>query len=129
MSSKAINILRERKERPEAIKALMGEEKDPVVNLGNTLTKMTFLLEQQKYLNELRKPGMGVYFFNKNDYGRKRLVNLTGEELVPIVQQKDSGLLNPLNGLYTYKYLADTINGVNNTSTVLQLINNIEGVP
>ena len=126
---KAINILRERKEIPEAIKALMGEEKDPVVNLGNTLTKMTFLLEQQKYLNELRKAGMGVYFFNKNDYGRKRLENLTGEELVPIVQQKDSGLLNPLNGLYTYKYLADTINGVNNTSTVLQLINNIEGVP
>ena len=123
---KVINILKQRKEIPPAIRKLMGEEKDPIINLGNTLSKMTFLHEQQRYLNDLRKAGMGVYFFNKNDINAKRLETITGQKLVPIVDQKSSGLLNPLNGLYTYQYLAETIKGINQGGTLINLFRGLE---
>ena len=87
---------------------------------------MTFLHEQQRYLNDLRKAGMGVYFFNKNDINAKRLETITGQKLVPIVDQKSSGLLNPLNGLYTYQYLAETIKGINQGGTLINLFRALE---
>lgn len=99
LTSKDLNVLKERKEVPVEIRALMGEFSDPIQNYAQTILRQSQLAEANRALNSIKKAGMGVYLFNQPD----------GEFNVQIASE-GSEALSPLNGLYTTREIADEFN-------------------
>lgn len=98
--SKDISILKEKTDIPFEIRALMGEYTDPAQNYSRTIFKMASLINNAKYLNTVRKNGLGVYFFEKNDINKPK-----GYDYV--IASENSDTMDPLNGLYTTKEIAE----------------------
>ena len=65
IGSKNFDILKERKDIPEALRLLWGEYKDPMVNYMTSIQKMATLIENHKFLDDLYAMGAGKYFFDK----------------------------------------------------------------
>lgn len=99
LTSKDLNILKERKEVPVEIRALMGEFSDPIQNYAQTILKQSQLAEANRALGSIKKAGMGVYLFDQPQ----------GEFSVQIASE-GSESLSPLNGLYTTKEIAEEFN-------------------
>jgi hypothetical protein len=57
-------ILKQKKELPVEIRALLGEYSDPVQNYVKTIHKMTALSEARKFNNTVSEAGKGVYLFD-----------------------------------------------------------------
>lgn len=100
LGSKDLSVLKERQDIPFEIRALMGEYEDPALNYANTVMKLSSLAANHKYLTEVRNAGMGKYFFEKNDPRR-------GREFNTQIATEKSETMNPLNGLYTTKEIAE----------------------
>jgi hypothetical protein len=84
-------ILKGRKELPEPIRNLMGEIKEPSENIVLTVSKMSRLIETNKFFSTLDKMGNGYYIFDANDAARN----------VDRFNVKISGTNSALDGKYT----------------------------
>ncbi len=108
------NILKARKLPPE-LRALYGEIKDPIYNVANTLSKQAeFIAKYESFDNLLKssknKKGQNTVFFNKNELidVAKRLKIDPEKNLVEI--KTNGPLKTPLDGMYTFKEVAEAIN-------------------
>ena len=99
---KEVGVLKQRKQIPEAIKALMGEYTDPVQNYQRTVYKISRLLEAHKYLSKVRDAGLGVFLFEENDPTRPKGYDQK-------ISSVDSEQYGPLAGLYTSKDILDSM--------------------
>ena len=93
-------ILKQRKDIPLPIRQLMGEDIDPANNYMNSVIKLSALVENVKYQNEIRKNGLGVYFFEEGDVNRPK-------EFSKKITKDKSEAFPILKGLYTTPELAE----------------------
>lgn len=120
-TSRGLGILKQRQTIPQPIRALMGEYTDPGVVFMMTVAKQAELAATSDYLRQLRDQGLGTLFFEKNDPNRPAThsVPLAGET---------SATMEPLNGLYTTKEIAEAFeDAVNTRNAVVQLWMKIVG--
>tara|TARA_Y100000310_G_scaffold36671_1_gene34524 strand:+ start:1377 stop:6041 length:4665 start_codon:yes stop_codon:yes gene_type:complete len=92
-------VLRKRKHIPPALRDLLGEVKDPRYNMLSTVNKLSSIVHNHNYLNELytlgRKPA-NKFVFHPNEAGRPD--NFVKLEL-------KTELSNPLHGKYIPEFL------------------------
>ena len=91
LGAKDLSVLKRRKQIAPEIRELLGEYRDPRVNYAKTVTKMGRLVFNQRFLEQVREAGMGVFLFNEDD----RPPNTTQ------IAADGSESYSPLNGLYT----------------------------
>ena len=110
----AENILKSRKLPPE-LRALYGEITDPFFNVANTLSKQAeFIAKYDSFENLLRAnknaKGQNTVFFNKSELsGIAKRLGIDPEKR--LVEIKTSGpLKTPLDGKFTFKEVADSLN-------------------
>lgn len=103
--AKDLSVLKQRKDIPDEIRALMGEFSDPAQNYAASVYQVSSLAESHRALAKIKKAGEGVYLFE----------NPQGEFRVPIAA-KGSDAMNPLNGMYTTKEIAAEFNKVEEVS-------------
>ena len=84
--TKNTNILKQKKDIPKEILALMGEYTDPAQNYAASVLKMAQTAEGAKFLNTVRKSGEGVWLFKEPK----------GDEYVKIASE-GSEAMAPLN--------------------------------
>ena len=96
--NKPLSMLKGRKEIPEEIRYLLGEYTDPAIRYARTMQKMINLRVNNRTLQNLRDQGFkaGLFF----DYAAPNTVRFASE---------DSKTLEPLNGVYMPKDVADQI--------------------
>lgn len=96
--SKPLSMLKGRKEIPEEIRYLLGEYTDPAIRYARTMQKMINLRVNNRTLQNLRDQGFsaGLFF----DYAAPNTVKFASE---------GSRVLEPLNGVYMPKDVADQI--------------------
>ena len=94
LGSKDLSILQPRKPIAPEIRALFGEHTDPVVNYTRSVTKMSHLIENQKFLTEVRTEGRGSFFHDQP-------IVIEGVEYKTRIAAEGSEVMAPLNGLYT----------------------------
>ena len=99
LASKDLYVLKERKEIPVEIRALMGEFSDPLQNYAQTILRQSQLAENHRALTTIRDKGKGVYLFDQPQGAFDTLIASEGSES-----------LSPLNGLYTTKEVAEEFN-------------------
>jgi hypothetical protein len=93
-------ILKQRKDIPLPIRQLMGEDIDPANNYMNSVLKLSALVENVKYQNQIRKNGLGIYFFEEGDVNRPK-------EFSKKITSDKSDAFPLLKGLYTTPELAE----------------------
>jgi len=98
LGSKDLGITMRRKGIPVQLRDLLGEYKDPMYNYSTSVSKMANLLEKQKFLEFVKKDGMGKYLFTFDTLP-------DSEHYVPIAA-KESKVMEPLNGIYTTPEIA-----------------------
>lgn len=96
--SKDTSIMKEKTDIPPSIRALMGEYTDPTQNYSRTIFKLASYAENARFLQSAKEAGMGVFFFPSRN----------GEFDTKIAGDA-SKTMNPLNGLYTTKEIADAL--------------------
>ena len=94
LGSKDLSILKRRGDIAPEIRALWGESDDAVVNYARSVTKMTNLLENHRFLTDVREAGLGRFLFEPND--TRALAAGAHEEFA----SAGSRVLEPLNGLF-----------------------------
>lgn len=97
LGDKDLGVLFKRKEIDPAIRALLGEYHDPLVNYAKTMTNVGSLVANHEFLEQVKTEGAGK-FFSHPDVGPVQ--NEYGELKVPIAVKGDSSM-HPLNGWYT----------------------------
>lgn len=101
-AKKDTKILKERKEIPAEIRALMGEYTDAAYNYVMSVGKIKAIIETQKYLDKLKDIGDGVFLFKEGD--RRIPAGYTK------IASETNKALEPLNGYYAPKELVDQMN-------------------
>ena len=91
---KNLSILRRRQDIAPELRALWGEHKNPLVNYMRSVVKMSHLLENHKFLTDVRRAGKGGFFFDKP-------TTQNGVEYVRQFASEGNKALEPLDGLYT----------------------------
>jgi len=100
-ASKKVGILRQRKDIPAELRALMGEYTNPAMNYIISVNKVASLVAQQKFLNEMKAVGEGVFFFNDD----------TTPGFNTRIAAEGSETMNPLDGMYTTPEIAEALKG------------------
>ncbi|KKL26248.1 hypothetical protein LCGC14_2397190, partial [marine sediment metagenome] len=94
LGSKDLSILKRRKDIPPEIRALYGEHTDAKVNYARSATRMAHLIENHHFLTDVRREGLGEFFFEKPTV---RGAN----QFKAQIASGGSKTLEPLNGLFT----------------------------
>ena len=92
LGAKDLSILKARKDIAPQIRELLGEYQEPRINFGKTVTKMSRLLFNDRFLTKVMQDGMGVYLFEADDAPPQAFTTLAAES---------SDAMAPLNGLKT----------------------------
>jgi hypothetical protein len=100
LGSKDLSILKERQDIPFEIRALMGEYSDPALTYAETVLKLANLAAKHNFLSQIKKEGLGTYFFEDNDVNRPK-------EFDTKIAADKSEVMAPLNGLMTTKEIAE----------------------
>lgn len=95
-----VSSLSQRKDISPEIRALMGEYTDPLYNYYASIFKLANLTSSRQYLNSLKEFGMGKFLFPKDN---------RPEDANTLAAPEGSEALSPLNGLYTFKPVADAL--------------------
>jgi hypothetical protein len=95
LGSKDLSILRRRQDLPVEFREFLGEYKDPIVNYTKSVGKTGTLIANHQFLTEVRKAGMGKFFFEPTDPAIPR-------EAVAKIAADQSEVMYPLNGLKTF---------------------------
>jgi len=93
-------VFKVRQQVPKEIRELLGEIKDPSVQLLETSTKINNFLSSSKYYQRLFDDGSGKYFFDE------ATVTAGGQKFNTRIE---TDLWNPLNGKYTSPEIAKNI--------------------
>ena len=104
--SKKTGILKERVDIPSEIRALMGEYTDPAVNYARSIQSMAALVENQKFLNKMKEAGERVFFFTQEYLDANPSMK---KEFNTKIASEGSETMNPLNGMYTTKEIAEAM--------------------
>ena len=118
---------------PKEIRELLGEIQDPRYSIFNAMTNLSSVARTSNYLtnvaaknSEVQSAGGRGFFWNSKDAGEEALRSrTTGIELVPVDDiVKDlpgaGKVINPLQGSFTTKEIAEAIRNANNISGGLQ---------
>jgi hypothetical protein len=97
VGAKDLGVLKKRKNIPDAIRALMGEEKDPLTNYTMSVAKMSALIANNQFLNEVKAQGVTDGLFTKTPQGKNTVQ----------IASASTDSMSPLNGLYTTKDIAE----------------------
>jgi hypothetical protein len=92
LGSKDLSITKRRKNIPPEIRALWGEYKDARVNYAKSVAKMANLIENHRFLTDVRDAGMGQFFFDEP---------MPGFQVLLVDKVWDNKVMAPLNGKYT----------------------------
>ena len=84
------DILKERKDIPEAIRKLMGEVEDPLENIVMTVAKLSDTVQNMRYFQEVKNQGLGSFIFDKTKPYNK-----------DVFSHKIRGTNSKLDGLHT----------------------------
>lgn len=92
LGAKDLSVLKQRKKIAPEIRALLGEYTDPRINFVKSATKMGHLIFNHRFLEEVRRLGMGEFLFEDKDkpLGATKQIAAEGSEVY-----------SPLNGLWT----------------------------
>jgi len=93
LGAKDLSILKKQKDIAPEIRALLGEYKDARINFAKSATKMSRLIYNDRFLNQVLKDGKGVFLFDQADAP----VGATKK-----IAEVGSKTMSPLNGLYTF---------------------------
>ena len=118
---------------PKEIRELLGEIQDPRYSIFNAMTNLSSVARTSNYLtnvaaknSEVQSAGGRGFFWNSKEAGEEALRSrTTGIELVPVDDiVKDlpgaGKVINPLQGSFTTKEIAEAIKNANNISSGLQ---------
>ncbi len=118
---------------PKEIRELLGEIQDPRYSIFNAMTNLSSVARTSNYLtnvaaknSEIQSAGGRGFFWNSKEAGEEALRSrTTGIELVPVDDiVKDlpgaGKVINPLQGSFTTKEIAEAIRNANNISGGLQ---------
>jgi adenine/guanine phosphoribosyltransferase-like PRPP-binding protein len=94
LGAKDLGILQRRKQIAPEIRALLGEYTDPKINFTKSVTKMSRLVMNQKFLDKVRELGLAEGFLFEKE---NRQLNATRQ-----IAADASEVYAPLNGLYTF---------------------------
>lgn len=97
VGAKDLGILKKRKNIPDAIRSLMGEEKDALTNYTMSVAKMSALIANNQFLNEVKAQGVADGLFTKTPKGKN----------IAEIASASTDSMSPLNGLYTTKDIAE----------------------
>ena len=103
IGTKDVSILKQREDIPEQLRALMGEYSDPMQNYARTILKLTSLVNNAKFLNQVKEAGLGTYFFEKEDAPKGFTTKIAADA---------SATYDPLGGLYTSPEIAADMSSV-----------------
>lgn len=98
------SVLERRKEIAEPIRRLLGEYTDPRISFLLTVSRVSDLAYQRKFLSQVKEIGLGTFLFEEGD------PNIPIEGYVKIASDTNSAY-SPLNGLYTTKEFKDVFLG------------------
>lgn len=114
LGSKDLGVLTKRKDIAPEIRALLGEYDNPIVNYSKSVLKMSNLIANHKLQAEMRKDGMGKYFFEKP----------TGKYFVKIAPSGSTTMdaLTEGKDLYTSEDVAEAINEWNQKDLTPELL-------
>lgn len=98
------SVLERRKEIAEPIRRLLGEYIDPRMSFLLTVSRVSDLAYQRKFLSQVKEIGLGTFLFEEGD------PNIPIEGYVKIASDTN-GAYSPLNGLYTTKEFKDVFLG------------------
>ena len=114
LGSKDLGVLTKRKDIAPEIRALLGEYDNPIVNYSKSVLKMSNLIANHKLQAEMRKDGMGKYFFE----------NPTGKYFVKIAPSGSTTMdaLTEGKDLYTSEDVAEAINEWNQKDLTPELL-------
>lgn len=93
LGAKDLSIMIRRKVIAPEIRALLGEYKDARLNYAKSATKMGRLIWNQRFLDGVRKRGMGVFLFEGDDRPPQATKQISAESTESYA---------PLNGLWTF---------------------------
>lgn len=103
MNGMDLSVLKKRGKIDPAIRALMGEYSDPIVNFSRSIAKMADLVAKNHFQQEVLKDGLGVYLFKEQ----------TGKYSYPIKQNPKKSAPTPLDGLFTTEDIAEAFEEFN----------------
>jgi hypothetical protein len=118
--SKDLSILKQKMDIPLEIRSLMGEYTDPIQNYANTVYKMANLAYNTKFLNDLKKNGMGTIFFEEGDVNKPKEFNTK-------IAADSTKTFDPLGGLMTTKEIADEFNKSSKVKSLANAVNQFKG--
>ena len=95
--TKDVSMFNKRKVIDQSILALLGEHRDPILNVARSVTKMDYFIANNEYLIKLREQGLESGLFRE----RKSVSAKDGMEYTVQYASKTSDTLDPLNGLWT----------------------------
>lgn len=109
-----------------AIRALMGEYTDPVVNYTRTVSRLAHFVGKYQFLADMKTQGMGKVFFSENDfdnrdqYGASVRLGAAKKQRTPKTKKdfaresQEVRDYNPLDGLYTTPEVAQILEAYEN---------------
>lgn len=105
LGAKDLGILRHRQDLSPELRALFGENRDPRHNYAMSVAKMSQMIENEVFLNEVLEDGLGKYLF------KEPVITSDGEFKVQI-EAAENETMSPLNGLYTTPQIRDAFSRV-----------------
>jgi hypothetical protein len=100
--SKNLKVLKQRKEIPPQIRALMGEYTDPAYNYVMSVAKISSIVQNQKFLEKVKDIGEGVFMFKESDINRP-----IGDERYVRLSAEGNESLSPIDGYFMPKEMAE----------------------
>jgi hypothetical protein len=103
LGAKNLGIFIARKDLPKVVRDFLGEYHDIYVNAGKTLSKMTHLIANHKFLSEIVAGGEGKWLF------REPTITDAGKFVVRAAEPGTKSM-EPLTGLFTSENIKAEIN-------------------
>lgn len=103
LGSKDLTMFMQRKKIPAELRAVLGEYRNPVVNYAKSVGKMADFVAKQKFLDEVRKKGMGEWLFEEGSDPPGFNTRIAGE---------GAESMSPLAGLRTSKDIAEAFSEI-----------------
>jgi hypothetical protein len=113
LGSKDLGVFKKRTLESKELKDLLGEYRDPLYNYATSISKMSNLIEKNKFLNDIREQGLNDFLFDKptEEYSKK-------------IAAEGSQTMMPLNGLYTTPEIAEAFDNFDKSGQVSDMMRN-----
>lgn len=110
--AKNLSLFKSRTGIPPELRAFLGEFQNPIVNYVNTVSHQAQLIANHSFLTQVRKTGLEEGWLKT-----RPITNDQGDFTTPIAGE-ESKVMEPLNGTFTTKDIANELNAAMKTNTV-----------